>query len=313
MVSHTKRRRTTTLIIGFPWQFGASLRQPLLHELIWSAFCLLMAMRLLLVGQAALALSIYVALLLPYALLVLRGCMLADQPRAKLWQRIRLLYPFLIMNLLYQATAIVVPALGVKTSWDHELAAIDRRILQFDLYHWLDTQAAWIYRPGISDIFSLSYMLLFVLLIAEMVRVFHGPLQQQAACAIGLWTVYAVGFLGYTLFPAQGPYVAFADQYQTPITGGFFTSLNAWLVDTGAPGFDVFPSLHIAASAFLLFWYRRVAPRAYRLLVVPVGVLWLSTIYLRYHYVIDLLVGGLLAWVALWLAMRALDTTDQRP
>jgi membrane-associated phospholipid phosphatase len=57
----------------------------------------------------------------------------------------------------------------------------------------------------------------------------------------------------------------------------------------------VFPSLHIAVSLFLwltlLKDYRRLG-----LLLTPLLVLlWASTIYLRYHYCIDLIAGVCLA------------------
>lgn len=297
-------RRRLAAPASFPWRLSTDLGQPLLHELLWAAFCTLMALRLLLAGQAGLALGVYLAALLPYAVLILRGCALASRPSSALWQRMRLAYPFLLMNLMYQATRLAVPAL-VAATWDDRLAAADRWLLGFDLYQLLDRQLGWIYAPWPAEIFSLSYMLLFPLLVAGVLRALWAPLRQQAAFSIGLWSIYAVGLLGYTLIPARGPYVAFAATYLHPVAGWAITDFNRWLVATGAPGYDVFPSLHIALSAFLLFWDRRVAPRLFWLLLLPVVLLWLSTIYLRYHYVVDLLAGGALAAAGLALAVRA--------
>jgi membrane-associated phospholipid phosphatase len=297
------RRLATTASLQI--RVSTNLDRPLLHEILWASFCMLMALRLLIVGQASLALGVYLAALLPYAVLILRGCTLAPRRSSAPWQRIRLVYPFLLMNLMYQATRLAVPALGLET-WDARLAAADRWLLGFDIHMVIDQQLGWVYTPLLSEIFSLSYMLLFILLTASVVRAACMPLEQQVAFSIGLWSAYTIGLLGYTLIPARGPYIAFAATYLHPVAGGFFTDFNRWLVATGAPGFDTFPSLHVAVSAVLLFWDRRIAPRWFKLLLVPVVLLWLSTIYLRYHYVVDLLAGALLAVVCLSLAFRAL-------
>jgi membrane-associated phospholipid phosphatase len=287
------------------------LERPLIHEILWAGFGGVMALRLGLAGHLDLAVGIYLAALLPHAILIVRGCMLARRSSSALWQRIRLLYPFLLMNLLYQATRTAVPALGLPT-WDVRLLTAERWLLGFDPRLELDRQLGWAYTPPISEIFSISYMLLFVLLIASIVREARGTLRRQAAFSSGLWSAYAVGLLGYTLVPARGPYVAFAEIFQHPVAGWIFTDFNRQLVAAGAPGFDVFPSLHVAASAFLLLWHRRTSPRWFRVSLVPVVLLWLSTIYLRYHYVVDLIAGAALAAVCLAAAFRGLPNRSRR-
>jgi membrane-associated phospholipid phosphatase len=307
-VSVIRRRSAATPALR-SWQ-APRLDRPLIHESLWAGFCGLMALRLLLAGHAELALGVYLPALLPYAILILRGCMLAGRPSSALWQRMRLLYPFLLMNMLYQATRPAVPALGLST-WDARLAAADRWLLGFDVRLALDQQLGWVYTPPLSEIFSLCYMLLFVLLIASIARAARCSLQRQAAFSTGLWSAYAVGLLGYTLVPARGPYVAFAEMFQHPVVGWLFTNFNRQLVSVGAPGFDVFPSLHVAASAFLLLWDRRMSPGWFRISLVPVALLWLSTIYLRYHYVVDLIAGAALAAVCLMIAFRMLRDDAQ--
>ena len=92
-----------------------------------------------------------------------------------------------------------------------------------------------------------------------------------------------------------------AGQFHTPLVGWAITRANDAVVHAGSNGVDVFPSLHCAVTTFLLFfdrWHRRWR---FWLYVVPCVGLWLSTIYLRYHYFVDCLCGFALASVALWL------------
>jgi membrane-associated phospholipid phosphatase len=54
---------------------------------------------------------------------------------------------------------------------------------------------------------------------------------------------------------------------------------------------DVFPSLHVAISAIVLWFAWRYGPRLFWTLLPFVAGNWLSTIYLRFHYAIDVIVA----------------------
>ena len=65
-----------------------------------------------------------------------------------------------------------------------------------------------------------------------------------------------------------------------------------------------FPSLHTAVSTVaLVYAWRFVRPWFWILVPFVLG-LWVSTIYLRHHYVVDLIAGWLLAPLAVWVAPR---------
>jgi membrane-associated phospholipid phosphatase len=65
-----------------------------------------------------------------------------------------------------------------------------------------------------------------------------------------------------------------------------------------------FPSLHAAVSLVALIQaWRFVRPWFWILLPFTIG-LWASTIYLRHHFVVDLIAGWALAPIASWVAPR---------
>ena len=70
------------------------------------------------------------------------------------------------------------------------------------------------------------------------------------------------------------------------------------------PAQHVFPSLHCAVTLYLLLFDRQHRPARFKLLLLPCIALWFSTLYLRYHYFIDVLCGFALSAFALWLANR---------
>ena len=122
----------------------------------------------------------------------------------------------------------------------------------------------------------------------------------------GLSYLYLVGFAGYLLVPAGGPYMAFPELFPYPVHGGPMTAFLTARVAEGITGMDVFPSLHSGITLFVTGFFLTARQRSgYRpaaALLVPifVGVV-LATVYLRYHYGIDLVAGLLLGWSAIRL------------
>jgi membrane-associated phospholipid phosphatase len=118
----------------------------------------------------------------------------------------------------------------------------------------------------------------------------------------GLFSLYGIGFFGYTLVPAVGPYIVYAARFSTPLKGYFMTDFLAACYAAGTNFTDIFPSLHVAASAFLLCFDMRWNRRRFWLCLIPCTGIWFSTVYLRYHYFVDVLTGFAAAAATLAIA-----------
>jgi membrane-associated phospholipid phosphatase len=107
---------------------------------------------------------------------------------------------------------------------------------------------------------------------------------------------YYVSFIGYILFPAVGPRYAMTHLYSVPLEGSFITdfvrdTLNALEHNKR----DCMPSGHTQIVLIVLYLAYRYEKFLFYLFLPVVCGLILSTVYLRYHYVIDLMVGMTLA------------------
>ncbi len=153
--------------------------------------------------------------------------------------------------------------------------------------------------PPLTDALSLCYGLFIPYFATSLIWYFFGEVKVARRFFAGLIGLYSIGFLGYLLVPASGPYLAFARLYSVPLTGGWLTQANAGFVDIGGNKVDAFPSLHCAASAFVLAFDYRHSRGRFWLFLVPVLGLWFSTVYLRFHYLVDLVAGFALAAAAL--------------
>ena len=213
--------------------------------------------------------------------------------------RVRLGASLLLSALTYFSLSTAVPLMhnpsGLETFIWHQ----DTALAQWDTA-WLGdwprrlmelTPAAWV-----TDVFMACYLFFFYYIIGGLLYYFVKDLNLFRAALVGFGTVYALGYVGYMLMPAIGPLEEMGAR-----SGGWLTETGGAFITQRTNGVDVFPSIHMAASLFLLmfdFQYRRA--HFWWVLAPTVG-LWISTVYLRYHYGVDLLVGIGLALGCVWL------------
>lgn len=131
---------------------------------------------------------------------------------------------------------------------------------------------------------------------------FGRPERERRMFLFGLSITYAVAYLGYLFVPARGPieYYAFA----STLEGGRFLELVRESVEATGGNHGAFPSLHVGATLYLTLFdlrFNRLRGMTYVPIVILIAA---STIVLRYHYVVDLIVGAWIAWVALLIAVR---------
>jgi membrane-associated phospholipid phosphatase len=214
-------------------------------------------------------------------------------------------YP-LALNVVFPAMGVAIPAIR-HIRFDSILYGLDARFLGGD---W-SARLAPLAQPALTELMSACYLLFIPLLYGNLLRYFVWQRERRESFLAGLFTIYGCGFLGYLLVPAAGPYLAFASRF-TPLQAGPLWHLNQSMVAFGSNGVDVFPSLHAAVSVYLLgFAYRRQRAEFWALLLPVIGIC-VSTIYLRYHYLVDVLCGVLLAGIGL-VASRRRRAGDAMP
>jgi len=257
------------------------------HDLVFGAFLLLMAGRLIaLEGLTGPHAIVYLGFTALHAAVLLT---------APIWLRLAF-YPF-ALQAAYFTLGPAMRALQPPSA-DGLLQRIDLGLLGVNLSAALEPVA----HPLLTDLMSACYLLFFPYLIVTHLDYFRGNIDTLRRFCTGLYTVYAGGLIGYALVPAAGPYVAMAGDFLRPLDGGWLTRIHQAIVVQGTNGVDVFPSLHCGVTSFLLFFDRRHSPRRYLALLAPVAILWISTIYLRYHYFVDVIAGFALSAVGLALA-----------
>jgi hypothetical protein len=219
-------------------------------------------------------------------------------PEPAPWRwRVRLLFYPALMGLSFYLMPSVIAALGVPRA--------DALLVKWD--------GAWLGQnfnlaiqgwepPLLTDALMLAYVFFFYYLIAGPAYYCIHDLPRFRQCFAGLFVVYALGFIGYTFWPAGGPH-RFLD-FAQPLAGGWITRVAKPVLDAASNGVDAFPSIHVAVSMYLLAFDHRHYRRRFWCVLVPCVALWISTVYLRYHYCVDVAAGAGLAAVGLSVAAR---------
>jgi len=125
------------------------------------------------------------------------------------------------------------------------------------------------------------------------------------ASLVGVVTAFYLSYLGYFAFPALGPRFEIGHLQTKPLEGLWLTHHIREILDSlELVQRDAFPSGHVGVSVLVLYYAWKYCRRAFPGYLLIVSSMVMSTVYLRYHYVVDVLAGFLLSIVSGWVASR---------
>ncbi len=211
--------------------------------------------------------------------------------------------PILFVILIYESLGNLIQHL--RPDIDPWLIQIDYLIFGVHPTLWMEQ---WI-TPWFTDIMSFaygSYYFIPVTLITVLYFKKRFP-ELERSIFILLFGYYA-SFIGYILFPAIGPRYTMAHLYTVPLEGSFLTDMVRDVLNLLEHNKrDCMPSGHTQIVLMTLVLARRYERVLFYILFPLICALILSTVYLRYHYVIDLFVGGGFAMGCMILAPHLYD------
>jgi hypothetical protein len=183
--------------------------------------------------------------------------------------------------------------------------AYDARIYAFDLNVFGVEPAAWFDRfvsPPTTEWFAFFYFLYFFVLTVHILPMlfWRGDVRVLARFSLGVLLVFTTAHLLYMVVPGWGPYWYLRGTFRHELEGGTFWKLVRETVDAGGAQKDIFPSLHTAVPTFLAifsFRHRRLSPFKYSWPIVSFVAtqIIVATMFLRWHYLVDVLAGLTLA------------------
>lgn len=159
--------------------------------------------------------------------------------------------------------------------------------------------------PWLTDWLSLCYLSFFLYLpLLGIVLYTRSDRRGWRVFVLAVTLTVFLGFIGYVLIPAVGPLYYLSNSYSVDLNGNVITSIRQTFISDLSIGRDAFPSLHIALTALYLLLAYKYKRYVFFIFLPFIICLWFSTVYLRYHYMVDVVAGFVLAFLAFFAAEK---------
>jgi membrane-associated phospholipid phosphatase len=208
-------------------------------------------------------------------------------------------YLLLYVPFCYKQVPYLVTALHLRAA-DSTLAHWDMAMWKVDPVFWLSSMQS---RFAVEFLQAVYTMFLPGSVALGIALWFRRPREEFRLGTFAIALTFLVSYLGYLLVPARGPrFMDYASQYP-PLQGLWMFHYFQHALDTleGAQ-YDCFPSGHVAVVLVGCWIARGISTRVFCTFAAFAACITFSTIYLRYHYVIDVIVGMALAIVVIAVA-----------
>lgn len=230
------------------------------------------------------------------------GVLLAlKRSSTEVWGFLRHWFGLVYLPLCYKEVPYLVSALRLQPA-DLTLANWDSRMWNVDPVFWLSS----LQTPALVELLQIVYSLFIPGVLGLAILLWwHKSRAEFRYGAFMLAATFLLSYLGYLLLPARGPRLMPYAAFHPPLRGLWtFDFLQRLLDSLEGVQYDCFPSGHVAAVLVGCYVARRISRRAFYAFSVFASLIAFSTVYLRYHYVIDVIAGMALAIVIVVAAPR---------
>jgi membrane-associated phospholipid phosphatase len=222
-----------------------------------------------------------------------------DETAPPVFRFIRFWYPVFTIMFCFKEVYVIMISLGDKL-FDDVLVQIDKAIFGFNPTEFLYGAASPIFTEILQIVYGLFYLM--PVIFASELYFWHRYNEMKYTIFVIMFGFY-LSFIGYLLVPAVGPRFTIHDFTVTDaeLPGLFFSQMIRDFINMGesipkgeinailVAQRDAFPSGHTIIILLITYLSRKFRSNSFYF-YLPYSVLMLfSTVYLRYHYVIDLI------------------------
>ncbi len=235
---------------------------------------------------------------------------LAEIKKTKLLIGIHRFYSYAFVLFVFKEIYLMVRPIH-PIDYDWLFISVDHWIFGVNPTQWVAQFA----NPILTEIFQIayfSYYILFLMLGIELYRRYSIDEFDHGAFLV-VYGFY-LSYLGYFLLPAVGPRFTLHNFYtlEQELPGLFFTAPMRNFINAGesisstlpnAIQFvqrDVFPSGHTQLTLIVAYLAHHYHLKTRWIMTVLATLLIIATVYLRYHYVIDLIGGAIFFLFTIW-------------
>ena len=223
------------------------------------------------------------------------GPLFRASPRQAAAWRVAISYAVVIT--LFNEMGSVIPAVND--------ARYGEALLRLDIeYFALDPVTSFerVSHPALGELFAVTYFSFYLIPLAFFIVLYRkGFLAEMEVGTAAVVLGFYVSYIGHAVFPALSPFRIV--EPETPLAGLLlFDSIHLLVDEYELHKLSAFPSGHILVALIVVLLCALWRLAALPLFLIWTGLLWLATLYLRFHYLIDTLVSVPLAPLCVALA-----------
>jgi membrane-associated phospholipid phosphatase len=227
---------------------------------------------------------------------------------------VRYFYVVPIIYMMYDQTHLFVPVVNPHL-YDNVLIAADRALFGQDPTVWLSHFA----NPFLTEFLQICYFLFYFMPVSHAVELWmRGETAKVISFARMMAFMFFISYVLYFLLPAVGPRFTLHDFALTnsELPGLWLTETLRSIVNigggvvvgttdpAGVVNRDCMPSGHTMLTMVnIVLAFQNRSKLRYVFLLLGTGLIF-ATVYLRYHYVIDLIAGAILVIVCMPLEIH---------
>ena len=214
----------------------------------------------------------------------------------KVYYFVRNFYPLLLLGYFYKET-------GYMNNIIFDF---------FDPWFAKTEQMLWGMQPSIefsklmpqkwfSELMNFGYFFYYLLTLGLALAFFLWKKNKLQEAIFIIFTSFAIYYLFFALVPVKGPQFYFTGTDAQTVDSYFFSKLVKFAQSMGETATGAFPSSHVGMSLIFLILSWKYIRKSFWIILIPVILLWFATVYIKAHYLIDV-IGGFLSAPLVYLS-----------
>ncbi len=206
----------------------------------------------------------------------------------------RYLYPVFLYVFLYKSIDRFM--LSIQNNW------MDKYINNIEFFIFGNEPTILlekIINPILTEILKFTYFSYYLIIFIPPVCFYFSKkykiLDEYIECVS---IAFFICYICFVLFPVEGPRYVFSELYKVKLDGYFFTHLQDFIMAHASTHGGCMPSSHVAASCMAWRVINRYFKKTSFCLLPLIILLCFSTVYHRYHYVLDVVFGLVVVFFA---------------
>jgi len=218
---------------------------------------------------------------------------------------IQWIIPVIVFITLYMSISGLLPYYTENVVFDGVIDAWDKKVFGISPSVWMEKFT----HPIITEMLYILYFVYFVLPIVLMFFIFN--YRSQIIAEVSFFSIllnYYGAYIIYFFVPVVGPRFFLENEHAMELEGLFLSDHIRNTINFFEPStLDCFPSLHTSILVLITILAAKYYEPFYRIYFVLSTVIIISLIYLRYHYLLDIIVGIIWGVVSYYVGQYVYD------